>query len=95
MPRRRCPAFLGSNRRPTSYQVAGRWQVAGHIGDEYARMSGTSMATPHVTGAAALLAQQHADWTGAQLKATLMATATEGGKVEQTIIRAYLLRSTG
>ncbi|MDG4810098.1 S8 family serine peptidase [Micromonospora sp. WMMD1120] len=45
------------------------------VGDRYARMSGTSMATPHVAGAAALLAQRHPSWTGAQLKAALIATA--------------------
>jgi hypothetical protein len=38
-------------------------------------LSGTSMATPHVAGAAAILAQQHADWKAAQLKAALMAAA--------------------
>ncbi|MCX2180549.1 S8 family serine peptidase [Streptomyces sp. SKN60] len=41
----------------------------------YRTLSGTSMATPHVVGAAALLAQQHPDWTGAQLKEHLMSTA--------------------
>lgn len=41
----------------------------------YTTLSGTSMATPHVAGAAALLAQQHPDWTGAQLKAALVGTA--------------------
>ncbi|MDX2294188.1 MULTISPECIES: S8 family serine peptidase [Streptomyces] len=41
----------------------------------YRTISGTSMATPHVAGAAALLAQQHPDWTGAQLKEHLMSTA--------------------
>ena len=41
----------------------------------YQTISGTSMATPHVSGAAAILAQQHPDWTGAQLKEHLMSTA--------------------
>lgn len=41
----------------------------------YTTMSGTSMATPHVAGAAALLAAKHPDWTGAQLKDALVSTA--------------------
>ncbi len=38
-------------------------------------LSGTSMATPHVAGAAALLKQRHPTWTVQQLKAALVGTA--------------------
>jgi len=41
----------------------------------YRTISGTSMATPHVSGAAAILAQRHPSWTGQQLKEQLMSSA--------------------
>jgi len=41
----------------------------------YTRLTGTSMATPHVAGAAAILAQRWPDWSPTRLKAVLMATA--------------------
>ena len=38
-------------------------------------LSGTSMATPHVSGAVALLLQQHPDWSPEDVKAALTTTA--------------------
>ncbi|GAA3475021.1 S8 family serine peptidase [Nonomuraea roseola] len=42
---------------------------------DYTTASGTSMATPHVAGAAAILAQKHPDWTAARLKSRLISAA--------------------
>ncbi|WP_318307640.1 S8 family serine peptidase [Amycolatopsis solani] len=45
------------------------------VDDHYTAASGTSMATPHVAGAVAILAQQHPDWPGSRLKDALASTS--------------------
>ncbi|MEJ3747330.1 S8 family serine peptidase [Actinomycetes bacterium KLBMP 9797] len=45
------------------------------IAGGHTTMSGTSMAAPHVAGAAAILAERHPDWDAGRLKAALMGTA--------------------
>jgi minor extracellular serine protease Vpr len=44
-------------------------------GSTFSVFAGTSMATPHVAGAAALVLQQHPGWTAPQVKSALMSTA--------------------
>jgi len=43
-------------------------------GSPFAVFDGTSMATPHVAGAAALLVQLHPSWTAQQIKSALVST---------------------
>ena len=44
--------------------------------DEWGLLSGTSMASPHVAGAVALIRKRHPTWTPAQLKSALVTTGS-------------------
>ncbi|MFJ4466911.1 S8 family serine peptidase [Streptomyces sp. NPDC089424] len=71
----------------------------------YTTMSGTSMATPHVAGAAALVAAAHPGWTGQQIKDALISTAKAtpahsafdagNGRVDAAAAARTTVRATG
>lgn len=54
-------------------------QLGPVVDGQYVTLSGTSMATPHVAGSAAILAEEHPDWTGQQIKDALISTAHDDG----------------
>ncbi|MCO8272796.1 S8 family serine peptidase [Actinoplanes sp. TRM 88003] len=67
------------------------------VDELYTAANGTSMATPHVAGAAAVIAQQHPGWTGAQIKDELVSTArtqSETSVYAQGAGRVDLTRAT-
>jgi len=61
----------------------------------WAVLSGTSMAAPHVAGAAALLRQRNPGWTVAQIKSALVATAQPVYRTEERLAEVETTRTGG
>lgn len=85
----RGPAIVSHTLKPeiTAPGVAISAASAGGRGSQaYRAMSGTSMATPHVAGAAAVVKQRRPGWTAQQVKAALVSSAKSSvpGDVRET-----------
>ena len=52
----------------------------GQQGEYFQVIQGTSMSSPHVAGAGALLTGLHPDWTPAEIESALMSTAIDAGQ---------------
>ena len=61
----------------------------------YASYSGTSMATPHVTGAAALYASSHAGASAADIKAAILGSAVSTPSLSGKVVTNGRLNVTG
>lgn len=53
---------------------------------EFALKSGTSMACPHVSGAAAFIKSVHRGWTSSMIRSALMTTGTSSRKIGSSAI---------
>ena len=69
--------------------------LVAHPGDGYSRQWGTSMAAPHVAGAAALVAQRFPYMSMAQVRQVLLGTATDVGDEGVDEIFGYGLLNVG
>jgi subtilisin family serine protease len=73
---------------PTALAAPGERIVSTLSNGGYGYMDGTSMATPFVSGAAALLLSQHPSMTPEQVKATLMATVDKVPDLASPVTRS-------
>ena len=68
----------------------------GIAGGPFASFDGTSMAAPHIAGAAALLLQRHPNWTPRQVKSALVSTAaTAWADTARTVEAPVLTAGSG
>jgi minor extracellular serine protease Vpr len=89
------PTDFGLDLKP-DISAPGLDVLSSTAGSTFSVFAGTSMATPHVAGAAALLLQQHPTWSSWQVKSALMSTAGSAwGDTARTQEAPVLLEGAG
>ena len=84
----RGPALFGPYLLPDVAAPGTDILAASHSGSGTALLSGTSMASPHVAGAAALLKSAHPTWTPSDLASALVSTARPSARREDAVTLA-------
>jgi len=89
------PEVVAPGRFICSAQWDGAWESSKCLDDRHVAISGTSMATPHVAGAAALLKQAHPDWSPEKIKSQLQNTAQDIETGETDFLKKLLTQGHG
>jgi subtilisin len=89
------PGVKGPDIAGPGVDVYSSWLVSDAVGGPYNTISGTSMATPHVAGIAALYAQAHPNVRGLQLKNHILNTCKDlvGGNARRGEIGRGLVQA--
>lgn len=81
-------SFLKPDMAAPGTNILSAWSMddPGSNGATFAAISGTSMASPHVAGAAALMKQQHPEWSAIDIKTALTSSTKASGLVKEDSI---------
>lgn len=79
------PSFLKPNLAAPGVRIfSGESPEApNHVGENFSFKNGTSMASPHVAGAAAIIKQMNPDWTADQIKSALVTSSIRDGLLKE------------
>lgn len=80
------PSFLKPDIAAPGTDILSAFSPDEGNGLTFSSLTGTSMASPHVAGAAALMKQQHPQWNAVQIKTAMMSTSKMDGLHKEDLV---------